>query len=37
MRRLLLASVGGLIALLALGILTAQAPPADPIFQAMRD
>ena len=27
----------GLIALAALGILTAQAPPADPIFQAMRD
>jgi predicted Zn-dependent protease len=37
MRRLLLAGTAGLIALGTLGILTAQAPPADPIFQAMRD
>ena len=37
MRRLLIAGVAGLIAVGALGILTAQAPPPDPIFQAMRD
>src|ERR1700757_5008865 len=37
MRRLLLAGIAGLIALGAFGIMSAQAPPADPIFQAMRD
>ncbi len=35
--RLQLATAAGLIALAALGILTAQAPPPDPVFQAMRD
>ena len=37
MRRLLLAAAVGLGALGALGMLSAQAPPSDPIFQAMRD
>ena len=34
MKRLLVAAAA---ALGALGMLSAQAPPADPIFQAMRD
>src|SRR4029077_17339347 len=34
---LLLAAAAGLGALGALGMLTAQAPPTDPIFQAMHD
>jgi hypothetical protein len=37
MRRLLLAAAAGLVALGAMEMLSAQAPPADPIFQAMRD
>jgi predicted Zn-dependent protease len=37
MRRLVLATAVGFGALGALGILSAQAPTADPIFQAMRD
>jgi len=37
MRRPLIAGVAGLISMGALGILTAQAPSPDPIFQAMRD
>ena len=37
MRRLVLAAAAGLGALGALGMLSAQAPAADPIFQAMHD
>jgi hypothetical protein len=37
MRRLVLVTAAGLGALAALGMLSAQAPTADPIFQAMHD
>jgi TldD protein len=37
MSRLLLAATAGLIAVGTIGMISAQAPPADPIFQAMRD
>src|SRR4051812_26635323 len=37
MSRRLLAATAGLIAVGTIGMISAQAPPADPIFQAMRD